>query len=171
MENESIHKTLDVTDTGALLVHFQLTPKLINSLYHEAMSLAEDARSYFDHVGQWDRKRLEPMDRVMFSCESLKVTTRLMHAISWLLVRKAVQAGEMHEAEALHPDRRLGRASPTNADDSNRLKTLPNMAGRLVSRSIDLHNRLKRLEDQMLRDMSVDDGPARSLMQRIERAF
>ncbi len=171
MEHDSTHKIADAEDSAALMVHFQLTPKLIDSLYQEAMSLAEDARSYFDHVGQWDRKRLEPMDRVMFSCESLKVTTRLMHAISWLLVRKAVQAGEMAEAEALHPDRRLGRASPTNADDATRMKTLPNMAGRLVSRSVDLHNRLKRLEDQMLRDITVDDSPARSLMQRIERAF
>lgn len=161
----------EIGDSNVLLVHFQLTPKLIDSLYQEAMSLAEDARSYFDHVGQWDRKRLEPMDRVMFSCESLKITTRLMHAISWLLVRKAVQSGEMNEADALHPDRRLGKASPTNPDDATRLKTLPKPANRLVVRSIDLHNRLKRLEQQILREIPADDNRARSLIQRLERAF
>ena len=94
-----------------------------------------------------------------------------MHSISWLLVRKAVQVGEMDSAEALHPDRRLGRATPTNPEDEHRLKTLPNVATRLVTRSLDLHNRLKRLEDQMLREVNIDDSPARSLMQRIERSF
>ncbi len=152
----------------------ELAVRLIEQLYREAMQLAEDARTYFDHVGQWDRKRLEPMDRVLFSCESLKVTTRLMHAISWLLVRKAVQAHEMNESEARLPERRLGRATMTVADDLPRLKTLPPMAQRLVVRSQDLYTRLQRLETQML-DTQVaaepTQSPARALLERIEGAF
>jgi regulator of CtrA degradation len=152
----------------------ELGVRLIEQLYREAMQLAEDARTYFDHVGQWDRKRLEPMDRVLFSCESLKVTTRLMHAISWLLVRKAVQANEMDEAEARLPERRLGRATMTGADDLPRLKTLPPMAQRLVVRSQELYTRLQRLETQMLAPEAtavVAQSPARALMDRIEGAF
>jgi regulator of CtrA degradation len=147
---------------------------LIDQLYREAMQLAEDSRTYFDHVGQWDRKRLEPMDRVLFSCESLKVTTRLMHSISWLLVRKAVLAQEMNEAEARLPERRLGRASVTTQDDLPRLQTLPPMAQRLVVRSHDLYSRLHRLETQMFDTApvsSADEGPARALMDRIQGAF
>ena len=151
-----------------------LGPVLIDQLYREAMQLAEDARTYFDHVGQWDRKRLEPMDRVLFSCESLKVTTRLMHAISWLLVRKAVFAGEMHADEALLPERRLGRASPSTDEDMVRLATLPPMAVRLVNRSQDLYTRLQRMENQMQREFTSEaavPSPALALMQRIEGAF
>ncbi len=152
----------------------ELGTLLIDQLYREAMQLAEDSRTYFDHVGQWDRKRLEPMDRVLFSCESLKVTTRLMHAISWLLVRKAVQANEMNEFEARLPERRLGRATATTSDDLPRLQTLPPMAQRLVVRSQDLYSRLQRLETQMF-DTEVGEAvpasPARALMERIEDAF
>jgi regulator of CtrA degradation len=152
----------------------ELSAMLIDQLYREAMQLAEDSRTYFDHVGQWDRKRLEPMDRVLFSCESLKVTTRLMHAISWLLVRKAVQAHEMNEAEARLPERRLGRASVTQEDDMQRLATMPPMAQRLVVRSQDLYNRLHRLENQMIDSngfAAPGNSPARALMERIEGAF
>lgn len=148
-----------------------LTPKLIDSLYAEAMALAEAVRAYFDHVGQMDRKRLPPMDRVMFSCESLKITTRLMHSISWLLLRKAVQAGELDEVEALRPDRRLGHAAFTNADDSARLRILPKQAMKLALRSQDLHNRLARLEEQLLKDEPGAPGPARALLSRVQSAF
>jgi regulator of CtrA degradation len=152
----------------------ELGAVLTDQLYREAMQLAEDSRTYFDHVGQWDRKRLEPMDRVLFSCESLKVTTRLMHAISWLLVRKAVLANEMNEAEARLPERRLGRATATLSDDLPRLQTLPPMAQRLVTRSQDLYSRLQRLEAQMFEVLDVSgpgQGPARALLDRIEGAF
>src|SRR5918998_3453475 len=85
-----------------------LTPKLIDSLYVEAMVLADEARSYFDSCGRDDRLALDPVDRVGFSCESLKVTTRLMHVIAWLLTQRAVAAGELTSAQAGEPDRRGG---------------------------------------------------------------
>jgi regulator of CtrA degradation len=153
-------------------VQMTLTPKVISALYQEAMALAEDARDYFDHVGQWDRKRLQPMDRVLFSCESLKVTTRLMHVISWLLVRKAVLAGEMSPAAAMTPDRRLGRTTKNPQQDSPRIKTLPPMAQRLIAKSQELYVRIKRLEEQMEGDETEsDDSPARQLQQKLAAAF
>src|SRR4030095_10857080 len=93
----------------------ELTPKLVDSLYVEAMVLADEARSYFDSAARDDRLRLEPVDRGGFSCESLKVTTRLMHVIAWLLTQRAVTAGELTRAQAGQTDRRLGPA-PTSDD-------------------------------------------------------
>lgn len=151
-----------------------ITPKVIDQLYQDSMRLAEEARSYFDHVGQWDRKRLEPMDRVFFSCESLKVTTRLMHSIAWLLMRKAVQAGEITLDESFTQERRLGRTTPTVGQDLERVKTLPPMAGHLISRSLRLYTRLQRMEAQMMREWSGEnstESPARALLSRIEGAF
>ena len=37
--------------------------------------LADEARSYFDEAGRLEREALDPLIRVGFSCESLKVTT------------------------------------------------------------------------------------------------
>lgn len=68
--------------------------KLVDSLYVEAMLLADEARAYFDVLGRAERDSLEALSRVTFSCESLKVTTRLMHIIAWLLHRRAMIAGD-----------------------------------------------------------------------------
>src|ERR1044072_265029 len=91
--------------------HGQITPKLIDGLYVEAMVLADEARSYFDLAGRDDRLTLDPVDRARFSCESLKVTTRLMHVIAWLLTQRAVAAGELSQAQAGAAERRLGAAA------------------------------------------------------------
>src|ERR1044072_823986 len=86
----------------------QLTPRLVDSLYTEAMLLADEARSYFDRHGREERESLDPLLRVGFSCESLKVTTRLMHVVAWLLTQRAVESGELSRAQARRPARRLG---------------------------------------------------------------
>ena len=97
----------------------RITPKLIDSLYTEAMVLADEARAYFDRQGRDERLELDPVVRVGFSCESLKVTTRLMHIIAWLLTQKAVEAGELSQSQARAPQRRLGEAAESDrrADD------------------------------------------------------
>src|SRR6476661_1078328 len=77
----------------------RITPRLINSLYTEAMLLADEARAYFDEAGRDDRQLLEPFARVGFACESLKVTTRIMHIVAWLLTQKAVETGEIRSAD------------------------------------------------------------------------
>jgi regulator of CtrA degradation len=148
-----------------------ITPKVIDDLYQEAMRLAEQTRDYFDHVGQRERQRLAPMDRVVFSCESLKITTRLMHVISWLLVRKAVFAGEMSADAASTPERRLGRATPTPIDDKVRLGKLPRGTLTLIKQSQALYERLLRLDAQLnqnLPNAMLEESPARALIRRLE---
>ncbi|WP_174298653.1 DUF1465 family protein, partial [Sphingomonas bacterium] len=88
----------------------RLRQRLIDRLYTESMLLADEARSYFDDGGRVERDVLSPLSRVTFSCESLKVTTRLMYVIAWLLTQRAVMAGELPARDALDPSRRLGDA-------------------------------------------------------------
>lgn len=145
----------------------RITPKLIDSLYTEAMLLADEARSYFDQHGREDRMALEPLMRVGFSCESLKVTTRLMHVIAWLLTQRAVEAGELTPAQARKPARRLGEAVES---DSELLDKLPENALRLVRSSTDLYARVKRLDEGGI-ESEPRPSPARSLMSRLERSL
>lgn len=145
----------------------QLTPKLIASLYTEAMLLADEARSYFDRNGREERDSLDPIDRVGFSCESLKVTTRLMHVIAWLLTQRAVEAGELTAAQARKPARRLGDAPES---DEALLGRLPPNALGLVNASRDLYARVQRLDDGG--GFGPEQAsPARSLQSRLERSF
>lgn len=141
--------------------------RLIDTLYVEAMVLADDARSYFDDGGREEREALAPMARVTFSCESLKVTTRLMHVIAWLLTQRAVLAGELRARDALDPSRRLGDSPATTGET---VAELPTQAQALVASSMDLHRRVARLDAAQEAGLP-DESPARQMFQRLATAF
>lgn len=145
----------------------QLHRRLVDALYVEAMLLADEARAYFDEVGRAEREALDPLIRVSFSCESLKVTTRLMHVIAWLLTQRAVQAGELRADDALDPSRRLGDAPVT---DAALLDILPGRARTLVESSADLHRRVARL-DLAQEGPGVITSPALSMQTLLANAF
>ncbi|OYY64274.1 DUF1465 family protein [Sphingomonas sp. 28-62-11] len=145
----------------------QVHRRLIESLYGEAMLLADEARSYFDEGGRAEREALDPMARVSFSCESLKVTTRLMHVIAWLLTQKAIDAGEMTQRDALDPSRRLG---PPPVTDAAALAAMPEQARQLIEESIELFRRTARLDDLQAED-APSVSPALSMLHRLETAF
>ena len=154
-----------MTDSEDLSGQTRITPRLIDSLYTEAMLLADEARAYFDEAGRDERQMLEPFARVGFACESLKVTTRIMHIVAWLLTQRAVETGEIYAADGLRPERRLGHA---NASDPLVVDQLPPAAQRLVTSSTDLYSRVARL-DQGAIDDEPAQSPARALMGRLER--
>ena len=145
-----------------------LTPKLVDSLYTEAMLLADEARAYFDQHGRVDRMALDPLVRVGFSCESLKVTARLMHIIAWLLTQKAVDAGELTPAQAQRPERQLGE--PVVSDEEV-LAQLPESARALIRSSTDLYERVNRLAEGGPPVGDAPQSPARSLLSRLERSL
>ncbi|HEX8214711.1 MAG TPA: DUF1465 family protein [Allosphingosinicella sp.] len=144
-----------------------LTPKLVDSLYVEAMLLADEARAYFDKHGRDDRMALDPLVRVGFSCESLKVTTRLMHIIAWLLTQRAVAAGELTTEQARKPERQLGEAIES---DDEVLEKLPKSALELIRSSRDLYERVRRIEEGSSAD-EPPQSPARSLLSRLQRSI
>lgn len=152
---------------GELAIQSQLTPKLVDALYVEAMVLADEARSYFDTIGRDDRLSLDPIDRVGFSCESLKVTTRLMHVIAWLLTQRAVAAGELSRAQAGEAERRLGEAPQTDRDLFPRL---PETAADLVRASEELYDRVSRIDAGHFSEEPAG-SPVRSLLNRLQRSL
>ena len=145
----------------------RLHRRLVDSLHVEAMLLADAARSYFDEAGRAEREALDPLDRVGFSCESLKVTTRLMHVIAWLLTQRAIDVGELRPRDALHPSRRLGEAT---ISEPRAIDVLPPQARALIEASIDLHRRVARL-DASLEATAPTDSPVRSMQQRLAATF
>lgn len=144
----------------------RMTARLIDGLYTESMLLADEARAYFDEHGRAEREALAPMDRVAFSCESLKVTTRLMHVIAWLLTRKAIAAGEIEDDRGTNEARRLGHAA---ASEGTALAAMPSSARALIDGSIDLYDRVARIDRDLTQPPA--GSPAHSLLRRIERAL
>jgi regulator of CtrA degradation len=145
----------------------RITSRLIDSLYTEAMLLADEARSYFDDAGRDDRIALEPFVRVSFACESLKVTTRIMHIVAWLLTQRAVETGEIPDREGRRPERRLGHAAESDAEI---VAKMPDEAKRLIATSSDLYARIKRIDEGVVAE-EPPASPARALMGRLERGL
>lgn len=147
-----------------LVASHPITPKLVDGLYTESMLLADEARSYFDS----DRARsISPAEvAVAFSCESLKVTTRLMHVIAWLLNQKALRAGELSLDDVTTLEQ-LGYAPAT---DDYWLDELPDEARSLILASEDLYYRVQRICEGMMRDYAEVPEPL-AMIERIRAAF
>lgn len=145
----------------------RITSRLIDSLYTEAMLLADEARSYFDDAGRDERQTLEPFARVGFACESLKVTTRIMHIVAWLLTQRAIESGDIPTVEGHRPERRLGHAQDS---DPAVINQLPPAAQRLINSSVELYARIRRIDDGNTETV-VPQSPARALMGRLERGL
>ena len=145
----------------------RITSRLIDSLYTEAMLLADEARFYFDEAGRDERSGLEPFARVGFACESLKVTTRIMHIVAWLLTQRAIESGEIATVEGRRPERRLGRAQES---DPAVVEQLPPSAQRLIQASAELYARIRRI-DEGSGDADAPQSPARALMGQLERGL
>ena len=143
----------------------RITPRLVDTLYSEALLLADEARTYFDQTGREEQQMLDPFVRVGFACESLKVTTRIMHIVAWLLTQRALESGELSSPDGRRPERRLGNATPS---DPAVVDQLPPTARKLISASVDLYARVSRLDDGQMSD-EAPQSPARALMGRLER--
>ncbi len=145
--------------------HSEITPKLLDGLYTEAMLLADEARFYFDRdPAEYD---MSAATAVAFSCESLKVTTRLMHSIAWLLGQKALMAGEIDAEEARSEARQLGYAP---ANDDMVIGAFPEEAQQIIRLSEALYYRLERLGNGLATEGRAWPEPL-AMLQRLERAF
>jgi len=154
-----------------------LFSRLVDSHYVDAMVMADEARSYFERKAEEERTDLDMMGRLSFSCESLKVTTRLMHVIAWLLAQRGWQRGEISLEALGDPKYRLGSAAPTEPEI---LRAMPPCAQELVRSSEALYERVRRLQENMPKSSapvsaSEEDAPAaspaRDLLNRLEEAF
>ena len=90
-----------------------INPKIIEGLYCEALILSDEVRAAFDLSGRSGRGEAAALPladnaRVALSCEALRTTTRMMHALAWLLNHRAYLAGELSEFQL----RRHGQLSP-----------------------------------------------------------
>jgi regulator of CtrA degradation len=121
-----------------------LSPTIIESLYCEALVLADEARAAFDLSGRLDLAgQDEDLARVALSCEALRTTTRMMHAIAWLLNQRAYFAGEISEFQLRHHGR-LPAAQP--ASNPDQLALLGPTTQELILRTERFHARIARLD-------------------------
>ena len=120
-----------------------LNPRIIEGLYCEALALSDDVRSAFALSGRLDAAGEEDAARVALSCEALRTTTRMMHALAWLLNHRAYFSGELSEFQL----RRYGKLAEFPASDPHRLALLDLPTRQLAMATERFHTRLKRLDN------------------------
>ncbi|MDP3907873.1 DUF1465 family protein [Novosphingobium sp.] len=121
-----------------------INPRIIEGLYCESLVLSDEVRGAFALSGRIDAAAGEDDEvRLALSCEALRTTTRMMHAVAWLLNHRAFFNGELSEFQL----RRYGRLTDFPQSDPDRLALLPPQTSELIRATERFHARLKRLDN------------------------
>lgn len=146
-----------------------LSPTIIESLYGEALDLADEVRAAFDLSGALDLAgEDEDLARIALSCEALRTTTRMMHAIAWLLNQRAFFAGELSEFQLCHH----GRLPPGQpASDEENLAMLGPRLVELIRRTERFHARIGRLDAAWRERFAMNPEPIHRLHDRLGTAL
>src|SRR5215471_1461901 len=115
------------------------------ALFREGMDLVEETAGYLDGAGRVEAKALDRAASLTYATESMRLTTRLMQLASWLLLHRAVKEGEMTLVQA---NREKTKVKLTAADPgpSDTIDKLPQQLQDLISRSMSLQSRVRRLD-------------------------
>ena len=146
---------------GPLLTQDSSQPPVafFNSTYKDALSLTREARDYLTHKEPQERRSLPPEIRLTASCEALRVTARLTQVMAWLLVQRAVHAGEIpREDAAADPYRLSGQEVCEPQDGPAVADELPKGLRDLLDRSLSLYQRVARLDALYDQDAPAQSG-------------
>ncbi len=119
--------------------------------FEEALGLVIEARDYVAGRLAFDRETIGLADQLICDCETLRLTSRLTHVMAWLLIQRAIHAGEIPAEEATTEINRLGGHSVCLVDDSATMARLPTRLQKLMSRSHHLFVRISRLDEMICR--------------------
>lgn len=131
---------------GSALVPFSRT-------YDEALAMTVEARNYMAHgAGNRDFRRLRTnaSPDLKVCCEALRVTSRLIQVMAWLMMQRAVQDGEISAEEACGEHNRLAGHDVCLDTAGEEDDSLPVGLRSLLDRSYRLYRRVSRLEDRWL---------------------
>jgi regulator of CtrA degradation len=118
------------------------------ALFRDGMALVEETASYLDGAGRADCKRLERSATLVYSTESMRLTTRLMQLASWLLLHRAVKEGEMTLAQAQREKSKV-RLAACEPGAPKSIALLPPKLQELIARSTKLQSDVRRLDTTM----------------------
>lgn len=142
-----------------------LSPTIVEALYCEALELADQVRAAFDLSGRLTTaSEDEDLARIALSCEALRTTTRMMHAIAWLLNQRAYLSGELSEFQL----RRHGRLPPARIDDGqDQAGVLGPQLAALIERTRRFYARIERLDQAWRTRFEMQPAAIHRLRERL----
>ena len=143
---------------------------MFDRTFDEGMALVEETARYLDGKGREEARALPRKAAMLYAGESMRVTTRLMQAASWLLVQRAVRDGDMARDDALNDRYRLGSREFCLGVTADDISSLPAALADLLTRSDNLYRRIARLDDSLFGEALAPAG-ARGQMDVLAQAF
>ena len=144
---------------------------MFDKTFDEGMALVEETARYLDGKGREEARVLPRKAAMLYAGESMRVTTRLMQAASWLLVQRAVRDGDMERADALNERYRLGSREICLGACAEDVSPLPEELKDLLGRSDSLYRRIARLEEAILSVQSSTKPPVQAQFERLQKTF
>jgi regulator of CtrA degradation len=130
---------------GRMTKTASLDPQIVDGLYHQALLLSDEVRATFAlsrRIGLVAEG--EDLTRVALSCEGLRTTTRMLHAVAWLLNQRSFLNGELSEFQL----QRCGHLPPgDNGPAPSRLALLSRDVQELIAATDHFYARLLRLDN------------------------
>ena len=149
------------TATIDFLSHFTSSEQF-EKVFKEGMSLVEETANYLDGPGRKDARLLDRHGAVAYATESMRLTTRLMQLASWLLLQRAIGAGEMGPDEARREKHRISLADIGRGNTLAGTEQLPKGLTDIIERSLSLHQRVLKLDVMLNMQAKAESNPAPS---------
>ena len=144
---------------------------MFDRTFDEGMALVEETARYLDGKGREEARVLPRKAAMLYAGESMRVTTRLMQAASWLLVQRAVRDGDMERDDAMSDRYRLGSREICLGASAEQTDILPVELNDLLVRSDNLYRRIARLDDSLFGEAQAPALGARGQMDALAQAF
>jgi regulator of CtrA degradation len=143
------------------------------AMFREGMALVEETATYLDGEGRLQSRGLTRAGSLAYATESMRLTTRLMQLASWLLLQRAVNDGEMTADQANSEKSKVKLGGLASATGGPGWDDLPERLRTLISRSLVLQERIRRL-DGVLGQAAVlpeAENPVARQIGRLTEAF
>jgi regulator of CtrA degradation len=137
-------------------IHRLTASPAFNELFREGMALVEEAAAYLDGAGRTESRGLPRVAALAYAAESMRLTTRLMQVASWLLLRRAVNEGELTPGQALTERHRVKLARQDLGCASDVFEQLPPTLRSLSQRSLRIQERVIHLDQALAHARSVE---------------
>jgi len=146
-----------------------ITPTIVETLYDDALHLTEESRMVFEMAeAAPPEEARESAKRVALSCEALRTTTRMMHAMAWLLNHRAYFAGDLSEFQL----RRHGRLPPAQPDgDTHQLALIDLYTLDLIDRTKAFYARIERLDRAWRDHYAMQPAAVHRLRDRLGKVY
>lgn len=127
-----------------------------SAVFQEGMALVEATAAYLDSDGRREAKTLQPPASLAYATESMRLTTRLMQLASWLLIRRAVNEGELTPEQALEEKNKVKLKPEQGAEHVEGFEDLPGRLKELIEASLHLNRRILRLDHLLHAEQGIE---------------